>query len=120
VACVDPQAARVESLRGTCLLRRFPPQLPRCLGAEVSTFVDLTADVPREKGAPAAAAPRAPLTTQVRCDAASLGVPCTNCTAFGIDCRIPSPKRKKTQAKAKDGGERCVSHLGPGLFSSPQ
>ncbi|KAF1987473.1 hypothetical protein K402DRAFT_445970 [Aulographum hederae CBS 113979] len=40
---------------------------------------------------------------KVRCDAASLGVPCTNCTAFGIECRIPTPKRKKTASnKAKD------------------
>ncbi|KAF2198670.1 hypothetical protein GQ43DRAFT_443127 [Delitschia confertaspora ATCC 74209] len=39
---------------------------------------------------------------KVRCDAASLGVPCTNCTAFSIECRIPTPKRKKTQAKGKD------------------
>ncbi|KAI1170474.1 fungal-specific transcription factor domain-containing protein [Nemania sp. FL0916] len=35
---------------------------------------------------------------KVRCDAASLGVPCTNCVAFQIDCKIPQPKRKKTQA----------------------
>ncbi|KFA61567.1 hypothetical protein S40285_04014 [Stachybotrys chlorohalonatus IBT 40285] len=34
---------------------------------------------------------------QVRCDAASLGVPCTNCVAFSIECRIPAPKRKKVQ-----------------------
>ncbi|KAF1843553.1 cutinase transcription factor 1 alpha [Cucurbitaria berberidis CBS 394.84] len=34
---------------------------------------------------------------KVRCDAASLGIPCTNCTAFSIECRIPQPKRKKTQ-----------------------
>ncbi|KAF2636908.1 hypothetical protein P280DRAFT_510202, partial [Massarina eburnea CBS 473.64] len=40
---------------------------------------------------------------KVRCDAASLGVPCTNCTAFGIECRIPTPKRKKTTAaRAQD------------------
>lgn len=42
---------------------------------------------------------------QVRCDAASLGVPCTNCVAFQIECRIPTPKRKKTQnaaAQSKD------------------
>ncbi|KAH8751998.1 fungal-specific transcription factor domain-containing protein [Diaporthe sp. PMI_573] len=32
-----------------------------------------------------------------RCDAASLGVPCTNCVAFQIECKIPTPKRKKTQ-----------------------
>ena len=40
--------------------------------------------------------------SQVRCDAASLGVPCTNCTAFSIECKIPTPKRKKNQTKPKD------------------
>lgn len=40
---------------------------------------------------------------KVRCDAASLGVPCTNCVAFSIECRIPTPKRKKNQFKSKDG-----------------
>jgi hypothetical protein len=35
---------------------------------------------------------------KVRCDAASLGVPCTNCVAFSIECRIPAPKRKKVPA----------------------
>ncbi|KAH6132775.1 hypothetical protein HBI64_081210 [Parastagonospora nodorum] len=40
---------------------------------------------------------------KVRCDAASLGIPCTNCTAFSIECRIPAPKRKKTTtARARD------------------
>ncbi|KAK6579826.1 hypothetical protein PZA11_007534 [Diplocarpon coronariae] len=40
---------------------------------------------------------------KVRCDAASLGVPCTNCVAFSIECKIPPPKRKKTAAgKSKD------------------
>lgn len=38
---------------------------------------------------------------QVRCDAASLGVPCTNCVAFSIECKIPTPKRKKN-AKSKE------------------
>ncbi|KAJ5096152.1 hypothetical protein NUU61_005508 [Penicillium alfredii] len=38
----------------------------------------------------------------VRCDAASLGVPCTNCVAFSIECKIPTPKRKKNQTKTKD------------------
>ena len=45
---------------------------------------------------------------QVRCDAASLGVPCTNCVAFSIECKIPTPKRKKTAAK-KDS-ERCDAY----------
>ncbi|ROT39459.1 cutinase transcription factor 1 alpha [Sodiomyces alkalinus F11] len=35
---------------------------------------------------------------KVRCDAASLGVPCTNCAAFQIECRIPIPKRKKAHS----------------------
>ncbi|KAE8366773.1 fungal-specific transcription factor domain-containing protein [Aspergillus caelatus] len=39
---------------------------------------------------------------KVRCDAASLGVPCTNCVAFSIECKIPTPKRKKNQTKAKE------------------
>ncbi|KAH0836965.1 Cutinase transcription factor 1 alpha [Fonsecaea pedrosoi] len=40
---------------------------------------------------------------KVRCDAASLGVPCTNCVAFSIECRIPVPKRKRANAaRAKD------------------
>lgn len=30
-------------------------------------------------------------------------VPCTNCTAFGIECRIPTPKRKKTASGKKEG-----------------
>ncbi|THC99203.1 hypothetical protein EYZ11_001291 [Aspergillus tanneri] len=38
----------------------------------------------------------------VRCDAASLGVPCTNCVAFSIECKIPTPKRKKNQTKTKE------------------
>ncbi|GAQ07687.1 cutinase transcription factor 1 alpha [Aspergillus lentulus] len=42
------------------------------------------------------------LVEQVRCDAASLGVPCTNCVAFSIECKIPTPKRKKNQTKSKD------------------
>ncbi|KAF8416964.1 fungal-specific transcription factor domain-containing protein [Tirmania nivea] len=42
----------------------------------------------------------------VRCDAASLGVPCTNCQAFQIECKIPTPKRKKVR-------ERCGSAQGP-------
>ncbi|RFU35636.1 hypothetical protein B7463_g667, partial [Scytalidium lignicola] len=46
---------------------------------------------------------RASRACEVRCDAASLGVPCTNCVAFSIECKIPTPKRKKNLAgKAKD------------------
>ncbi|KAH9868897.1 Cutinase transcription factor 1 alpha [Plenodomus biglobosus] len=48
---------------------------------------------------------------KVRCDAASLGIPCTNCTAFSIECRIPQPKRKKTQGPRTktEGSERAES-----------
>ncbi|KAL4942066.1 hypothetical protein BDV06DRAFT_193046 [Aspergillus oleicola] len=42
---------------------------------------------------------------KVRCDAASLGVPCTNCVAFSIECRIPTPKRKKNQTKPREAGD---------------
>ncbi|KAJ5791441.1 transcriptional regulator family: Fungal Specific TF [Penicillium psychrosexuale] len=43
---------------------------------------------------------------KVRCDAASLGVPCTNCVAFSIECKIPSPKRKKNnQNKSKEDSQ---------------
>ncbi|KAJ5571857.1 transcriptional regulator family: Fungal Specific TF, partial [Penicillium sp. DV-2018c] len=46
---------------------------------------------------------RASRACEVRCDAASLGVPCTNCVAFSIECKIPSPKRKKNNSgKSKD------------------
>ncbi|KAL5614440.1 hypothetical protein BROUX41_004545 [Berkeleyomyces rouxiae] len=38
---------------------------------------------------------------KVRCDAASLGVPCTNCVAFQVECRIPRPKRKKAPNAAQ-------------------
>ncbi|KAL0257202.1 Transcriptional activator of fatty acid utilization [Diplodia seriata] len=36
----------------------------------------------------------------------SLGVPCTNCTAFAIECRIPTPKRKKTANKKETDSDR--------------
>ncbi|POS84143.1 hypothetical protein EPUL_001820, partial [Erysiphe pulchra] len=40
---------------------------------------------------------------KVRCDAASLGTPCTNCVAFSVECKIPTGKKKKTSAnKTKD------------------
>ncbi|KAL5119163.1 Transcriptional activator of fatty acid utilization [Pleosporales sp. CAS-2024a] len=44
---------------------------------------------------------------KVRCDAASLGIPCTNCTAFSIECRIPAPKRKKTTTSRARDADRC-------------
>lgn len=82
--------------------------------------------MPREKGtntSPASAHPdlqqgfcipfaKARLLTrksQVRCDAASLGVPCTNCVAFQIECRIPTPKRKKAQTGQSKDSDRYGS-----------
>ncbi|KAK4165183.1 putative cutinase transcription factor 1 alpha [Cladorrhinum sp. PSN259] len=65
---------------------------------------------------------------KVRCDAASLGVPCTNCVAFQIECRIPNPKRKKAQAgsitSTKDsdserGDNDDRSSLPPGTSTFP-
>lgn len=47
---------------------------------------------------------------KVRCDAASLGVPCTNCVAFSIDCKIPTPKRKKTAGKKESESDRRGSY----------
>ncbi|KAK0266337.1 Transcriptional activator of fatty acid utilization [Friedmanniomyces endolithicus] len=49
---------------------------------------------------------------KVRCDAASLGVPCTNCVAFSIECKIPAPKRKKTAGKKDEESERRSSYAG--------
>ncbi|KAF2164343.1 hypothetical protein M409DRAFT_67875 [Zasmidium cellare ATCC 36951] len=46
---------------------------------------------------------------KVRCDAASLGVPCTNCVAFSIECKIPTPKRKKTAGKKDNDSDRAES-----------
>ncbi|EXJ90376.1 hypothetical protein A1O1_03477 [Capronia coronata CBS 617.96] len=50
---------------------------------------------------------------KVRCDAASLGVPCTNCVAFSIECRIPVPKRKRagTARTKEEGSETGESQL---------
>ncbi|KAM0741899.1 hypothetical protein ACQRIT_002076 [Beauveria bassiana] len=51
---------------------------------------------------------------KVRCDAASLGVPCTNCVAFQIECRIPNPKRKKAQSNAGQTSKDSDSDRGDG------
>ncbi|KAK1081628.1 Transcriptional activator of fatty acid utilization [Friedmanniomyces endolithicus] len=47
---------------------------------------------------------------KIRCDAASLGVPCTNCVAFSIECKILAPKRKKTAGKKDEESERRSSY----------
>lgn len=39
-------------------------------------------------------------------------MPCTNCVAFNIECKIPSPKRKKTGSKQKDS-DRSVTPSHP-------
>ncbi|KAI7248266.1 hypothetical protein KC335_g18443, partial [Hortaea werneckii] len=76
---------------------------------------------------------------KVRCDAASLGVclppppsfllelfidlfkiPCTNCTAFGIECKITTPKRKKTSNKKDTDSERGDSSHADLTEQSPQ
>ncbi|KAL6717128.1 Transcriptional activator of fatty acid utilization [Lecanora helva] len=58
-------------------------------------------------------APNDQIPTHVRCDAASLGVPCTNCVAFSIECKIPTPKRKKNSGKDRDSeSERAESVQG--------
>ncbi|KAJ4013898.1 Transcriptional activator of fatty acid utilization [Fusarium irregulare] len=51
---------------------------------------------------------------KVRCDAASLGVPCTNCVAFQIECRIPNPKRKKTTGSGSQTNKDSDSDRGDG------
>ncbi|GAO47308.1 hypothetical protein G7K_1517-t1 [Saitoella complicata NRRL Y-17804] len=38
---------------------------------------------------------------KVRCDAATLGIPCTNCSAFGIDCKIAVTRKKAQLQKSK-------------------
>ena len=45
----------------------------------------------------------------MRCDAASLGVPCTNCVAFSIECKIPAPKRKKSQAAKRESDRSALA-----------
>ncbi|GAP90261.1 putative cutinase transcription factor 1 alpha [Rosellinia necatrix] len=56
---------------------------------------------------------------KVRCDAASLGVPCTNCVAFQIECKIPQPKRKKTQANAAKDSDSERGDVGDSQSPQP-
>ncbi|MCJ1484092.1 Transcriptional activator of fatty acid utilization [Schaereria dolodes] len=74
---------------------------------------------------------RASRACEVRCDAASLGVPCTNCVAFSIECKIPTPKRKKVQGKSRDSDSEpgdpvqgnsppSRSTESPGSFNAPR
>ncbi|KFH41404.1 Cutinase transcription factor 1 alpha-like protein [Hapsidospora chrysogenum ATCC 11550] len=58
-------------------------------------------------------------TGNVRCDAASLGVPCTNCVAFNIDCRIPTPKRKKAQNAPGAPGSKDSDRITEADFFCP-
>ncbi|KAJ9606910.1 Transcriptional activator of fatty acid utilization [Cladophialophora chaetospira] len=58
---------------------------------------------------------------KVRCDAASLGVPCTNCVAFSIECRIPVPKRKRASAaRAKDDESEAGDSQPAGTPTDPR
>ncbi|KAI0206194.1 fungal-specific transcription factor domain-containing protein [Astrocystis sublimbata] len=56
---------------------------------------------------------------KVRCDAASLGVPCTNCVAFQIECKIPQPKRKKTQVNATKDSDSERGDVGDSQSPQP-
>ncbi|KAI8630583.1 fungal-specific transcription factor domain-containing protein [Xylariaceae sp. FL1651] len=62
---------------------------------------------------------RASRACEVRCDAASLGVPCTNCVAFQIECKIPQPKRKKTQANATKDSDSERGDVGESQSPQP-
>ncbi|RPB03737.1 hypothetical protein L873DRAFT_1826013 [Choiromyces venosus 120613-1] len=64
---------------------------------------------------------RAARACEVRCDAASLGVPCTNCVAFSIECKIPTPKRKKVTGatKSRDGDDESSERQGSVQGPSP-
>ncbi|RDW92067.1 hypothetical protein BP5796_01461 [Coleophoma crateriformis] len=73
---------------------------------------------------------RASRACEVRCDAASLGVPCTNCVAFQIECKIPTPKRKKTapqsgklrdsDSERGDATEASPAVDSPGQYNGPR
>ena len=59
-------------------------------------------------------------------DANVVGAPCsTNCVAFSIECKIPTPKRKKTAGKKEESSERAesskdgISPAGAETFSAP-
>ena len=47
------------------------------------------------------------MTLQVRCDAGIRGLPCTNCTAFSVECSIP-PKKKEREGETVSGLKRYV------------
>nr|POE54434.1 cutinase transcription factor 1 alpha [Quercus suber] len=55
---------------------------------------------------------------KVRCDAASLGVPCTNCVAFSIECKIPTPKRKKTTSGKKESDRSTTAEASEETLST--
>ncbi|KAH8815566.1 fungal-specific transcription factor domain-containing protein [Xylogone sp. PMI_703] len=38
----------------------------------------------------------------IRCDAATHGLPCTNCAAFSIQCHIPPKKKKRSKGSTAD------------------
>ncbi|KAL1615944.1 Transcriptional activator of fatty acid utilization [Neofusicoccum ribis] len=65
--------------------------------AQEGSFMAMTAPAPPPGAQPAST--QAPGAQSQHPSFRSLGVPCTNCTAFAIECRIPTPKRKKTSNK---------------------
>lgn len=97
---VPRQRERVLSLRSrsSMLIR----SVQRNRHATLARYVCLDTEVQRSTSAEV---------IQVRCDAASLGVPCTNCVAFSIECKIPVPKRKKNHASKAKEGDRSVQWL---------
>ncbi|KAI2635201.1 fungal-specific transcription factor domain-containing protein [Xylaria nigripes] len=93
-------------------------------GTFVGPFGSLTPTAPNSQGQLSFRRQRASRACEtcharkVRCDAASLGVPCTNCVAFQIECKIPQPKRKKTQANVTKDSDSERGDVGDGV--SPQ
>ncbi|KAH7136803.1 fungal-specific transcription factor domain-containing protein, partial [Dactylonectria estremocensis] len=63
---------------------------------------------------------------KVRCDATTLGTPCTNCTAFLVDCRMPTRRYKLYTRTRKKPDKESDSQFGEpnkpsqGASSPPQ
>ncbi|KAG7287786.1 Cutinase transcription factor 1 alpha [Staphylotrichum longicolle] len=112
----EQKTTSIKSVRGLSAIATNSPIVPRLIRAPVIlSIAKLTSHRFQTCHA-----------RKVRCDAASLGVPCTNCVAFQIECRIPTPKRKKAQsttAQSRDSdserGEDDRSPLPPGTTTFP-
>ncbi|KAB5535326.1 fungal-specific transcription factor domain-containing protein [Coniochaeta sp. 2T2.1] len=97
----QPGQGPPSNTAGQLSFRRYGPNLP-------NTTTTTAADFRPTRQ-------RASRACEVRCDAASLGVPCTNCVAFSIECRIPQPKRKKATtggSQAKDSDRYGLRFIG--------